>query len=150
MRTRSAAASTARIAAPGTPASSSRPRRPKWPFTSRFNWPKSVDSSDSVTFDDYLADFSAKLPRPAATPAVSACLDPDSYVASQSLAEQLLEAGSLGVVFPSVRRPAAPASPVSGRRSWPTSAATRTYRFTWTGAPEPAITVEGRPDRLIS
>ncbi len=34
-----------------------------------------------------------------------ACLDPGSYIASQQLALDLLEAGSLGVVYPSVRRP---------------------------------------------
>ncbi len=33
-----------------------------------------------------------------------ACLDPDSYVASQRLAAELLECGSLGVVYPSTRR----------------------------------------------
>ena len=32
------------------------------------------------------------------------CLRSDSYVASQTLAEQLLEGGSLGLVYPSVRR----------------------------------------------
>ncbi len=35
-----------------------------------------------------------------------ACLDPLSYIASQQLAVELLEAGSLGVVYPSARRPA--------------------------------------------
>lgn len=34
----------------------------------------------------------------------AACLDPGSYVASQELAMQLLESGSLGVVYPSARR----------------------------------------------
>ena len=34
-----------RIAAPGTPGSNSRPRRPKWPFTSRSSSPKSAASS---------------------------------------------------------------------------------------------------------
>ncbi len=35
-----------------------------------------------------------------------ACLSPDSYLASQQLAVGLLEAGSLGIVYPSTRRPA--------------------------------------------
>jgi len=34
----------------------------------------------------------------------SACLDPASYIASQQLAAELLEAGSLGIVYPSTRR----------------------------------------------
>ena len=105
---------------------------------------------DSVTFDDYLADFSANLHDLRRTRRFRSCLDPDSYVDSQALAEQLLEEGSLGVVFPSVRQPGGtciacfrPALVANVRRA-------RTYRFTWTGAPVPAITVEGRPDRLIS
>ena len=39
----------------------------------------------------------------AAARGFTACLDPRSYVASQALAERLLEAGSLGIVYPSVR-----------------------------------------------
>ncbi len=35
-----------------------------------------------------------------------ACLDPASYIASQQLAVELLEAGALGIVYPSTRRPA--------------------------------------------
>ncbi len=34
----------------------------------------------------------------------NACLDPTSYIASQQLAGELLEAGSLGIVYPSARR----------------------------------------------
>ncbi len=33
-----------------------------------------------------------------------ACLDPESYIASQQLAVELLDGGALGVVYPSVRR----------------------------------------------
>jgi hypothetical protein len=34
----------------------------------------------------------------------AACLDPDSYAASQAFAAQLLQMGSAGIVYPSVRR----------------------------------------------
>ena len=34
-----------------------------------------------------------------------ACLSPTSYVESEKLAEQLLDSGSLGLIYPSVRRP---------------------------------------------
>jgi len=98
---------------------------------------------DSVTYDDYLADFSAgfhDLRR--ARGAFRACLDPESYLASQTLAEQLLESGSLGVVYPSVRHAGGtclgcfrPALVMNVRRG-------RTYRFTWEGTPEPGITPE--------
>jgi RES domain-containing protein len=118
---------------------------------------------DSVTCDDYLADFSAGLhdlrrqthqarrrgrgsgrahPQRPASRAFRAALDPNRYVASQALAERLLEAGSLGVVYPSVRRPGGtclacfrPALVTNVRRG-------KTYRFTWDGEPTPAIAPE--------
>lgn len=98
---------------------------------------------DSVTYDDYLADFSAgfhDLRR--ARGAFRACLDPESYLASQALAERLLESGSLGVVYPSVRHERGtcvgcfrPALVMNVRRG-------RTYRITWDGTPEPGVTLE--------
>ena len=102
---------------------------------------------DSVTYDDYLSDVTGFLhdvrgPDGRGAPAFAPCLDPGSYVASQLLAERLLAAGSLGVVFPSVRRAGGtcvacfrPALVAGVRRG-------TTYRFTWSGAPEPAVTVE--------
>jgi RES domain-containing protein len=110
---------------------------------------------DSVTYDDYLADFSASFHdlRPgratrgaragaAAPRRFDACLDPGSYVESQALAERLLAAASLGVVYPSVRHTGGtclacfrPALVANVRRA-------KTYRFTWKGKPEPIIAVE--------
>jgi hypothetical protein len=80
---------------------------------------------EEVQYDDYLADFSAPFhdlrwdlrpdPRPQLPPDAlsateeaeqfAACLDPESYVISQQLAAELLAVGSLGIVYPSVRRP---------------------------------------------
>jgi RES domain-containing protein len=95
---------------------------------------------DTVTYDDYLADFSATFHDLRQVRGVRAWLDPDSYVKSQALAERLLEAGSLGVVYPSVRhasgtciacfRPALVANVRPGKR------------FTWEGRPEPRVTVD--------
>jgi RES domain len=97
---------------------------------------------DTVTYDDYLADFSASFHDLRRARAFRACLNPESYVASQGLAERLLEAGSLGVVYPSVRHVGGtclacfrPALVANVRRR-------RTYRFTWEGTPEPVITLE--------
>lgn len=56
-----------------------------------------------VTYDDYLADVSANL-HDLRDGRFAAVLDPDSYTASQRLAARLLDAGSLGVVYPSVRQ----------------------------------------------
>jgi RES domain-containing protein len=59
---------------------------------------------EQVTYDDYQADVSAPLHDLREAPTFSRCLAPDSYVASQLLAERLLAAGSQGVIYPSVRR----------------------------------------------
>jgi hypothetical protein len=98
---------------------------------------------DAVSYDDYLADFSAQLhDLRRRRRAFKTSLDPESYVASQALAERLLEAGSLGVVYPSVRQRGGtcvacfrPALVMNVRRA-------KTCRFTWTGTPQPAITPE--------
>lgn len=97
---------------------------------------------DSVTYDDYLADFSAGFHDLRGTRGFKAYLDPTSYVASQKLADELLEEGALGVVYPSVRRKGGtclacfrPALVTNVRRA-------RTYRFTWRGLPDPTVTIE--------
>lgn len=95
---------------------------------------------DSVTFDDYQADLSAELHDLRDDDRFADCLLPDSYVASQALAEWLLEEGSLGLVYPSVRRRGGtcvacfrPALVGNVRKG-------HTYRFTWSGSVHPHIT----------
>jgi len=97
---------------------------------------------DSVTYDDYLADFNASFHDFRRGRGFRAVLDPDSYVESQALAEQLLDAGSLGIVYPSVRNNKGtcvacfrPALVGNVRRD-------KTYRFTWDAGRQPSITVE--------
>ncbi len=101
---------------------------------------------DSVTYDDYLADFSAEFHDLRGARGFGAALSPDTYVESQALTEDLMKAESLGVVYPSVRHRGGtclacfrPALVGNVRR-------TKTYRFTWNGSPDPVITVE-RPRR---
>jgi RES domain len=67
------------------------------------------DEADESDYLDYLADFRAEFHdlrnydlRNSA--AHAECLSPTSYVASQALAAQLLELGSAGIAYPSVRR----------------------------------------------
>lgn len=97
---------------------------------------------DSVTFDDYRADFSAVFHDLRRARAFRTTLDPRSYVESQALAERLLAVGSLGVVYSSVRHAGGtcvacfrPALVGNVRRD-------HTYRFTWRGRPEPVVTRE--------
>ncbi len=63
------------------------------------SWAKPV----SLTYDDYLADFTGSFHDLRGAAAFAACLDPDSYVESQPLSHRLLGEGSLGIVYPSVR-----------------------------------------------
>jgi hypothetical protein len=89
-------------------------------------------AEESMTYDDYLADFSAAF-HDLRGAGDRSWLDPDSYVASQQLAERLLDAQSLGLVYPSVRDAGGtcvacfrPALVANVRRE-------ATYRFTWRG-----------------
>jgi len=94
---------------------------------------------DSVTYQALLADFSATFHDLRGADAWQACLDPGSYVASQALAAELLDAGSMGVIYPSVRRPDGtnlacfrPALVGNVRKG-------HAYRLTWAGSPLPAV-----------
>ncbi len=95
---------------------------------------------DSVTYDDYLSDFSGSFHDIRSAPAFARALAPDSYVASQALSQHLLDGGSLGIVYPSVRHTGGTClacfrpTLVSNVRKH------RTYRFTWDGNPLPKIT----------
>ena len=114
-------------------------------------WHKSVElaevawrEEESVTYDDYLADFTAEFHDLRAARGFAACLDPESYVESQALAEHLLAASALGVVYPSVRHKGGtclacfrPALVNNVRKH-------ARYRFTWAGVGRPAIAMDER------
>ncbi len=97
---------------------------------------------ESVTYDDYLADFGGEFHDIRGVAAFADCLAVDSYVASQTLGERLLEQGAAGVLYPSVRaskgdciacfRPAMVGNVRKGA----------TYRFTWDGVQTPRIEIE--------
>lgn len=108
-------------------------------------WHKSVELAEidwfeeSVTYDDYLADFGGDYHDLRDAADFAECLDRASYRASQALAERLLQAGGNGLVYPSVRRPQGtclaclrPALVGNVRRA-------ARYRFTWAGTPEPEV-----------
>lgn len=94
---------------------------------------------DSVSYQCLLADFTAGFHDLRGLDSVRACLDPASYIASQKLAAELLEMGSMGVIYPSVRHPEGtnlacfrPAL-VGNVRKGPA------YRLTWADSPTPRI-----------
>jgi RES domain-containing protein len=98
---------------------------------------------DSVSYQALQADFTAAFHdiRDSAHSANpwSDCLAPDSYIASQRLAAELLETGSMGIVYPSVRHPAGtnlacfrPALVGNVRKG-------QAYRLTWAGTPTPRV-----------
>jgi hypothetical protein len=92
---------------------------------------------ESMTYDDYQADFAGDFHDLREPEAWAACLSPTSYRASQALAARLLDRGALGIVYPSVRRAGGtclacfrPALVNRVRRGG-------TWRFTWSGGDAP-------------
>lgn len=59
---------------------------------------------DTVSYQEFLADFSASFHDLRNDARFQACLSPTTYIASQALAESLLQQQSLGMVYPSVRK----------------------------------------------
>ena len=97
---------------------------------------------DEVDYQALLADFSAEFHDLRETTDFRACLDPKSYIASQKLALRLLSGGSMGIVYPSVRRAGGvnlacfrPALVGHVRRG-------AVYTLSWSGAPNPAVSPE--------
>lgn len=95
---------------------------------------------DSVDYVAHLADFSARLHDLRGDERYRPCLDPSSYRESQLLAAGLFAAGSLGIVYPSVRAPGGtcvacfrPALVQNVRRH-------DRYRLAWSGTPVPSVT----------
>lgn len=114
-------------------------------------WHKSVELAEvnwfeqRLTWDDLLADFAGPFHDLRASEGFEDCLDPASYVASQALAEGLLDEGSAGIVYPSVRRTGGtciaclrPVLVQNVRRH-------ARYSFTWSGKPVPVIRREQTP-----
>jgi len=97
---------------------------------------------DTVTYETLHADFTSAFHDIRKDRRFTRCLDPSSYIASQRLAVRLMASGSVGVVYPSARRPRGtnlacfrPAVVANVRRG-------NAYRLTWSGDPSPKIEVE--------
>lgn len=103
---------------------------------------------DEITYDEYLADFSGEFHDLRNAPAFRACLDHNSYSASQLLAERLLTYGALGIVYPSVRHRGGECL-VCFRPALVTNVRKRTtFRFRWVGIPKPVIEAVHSPGKL--
>lgn len=94
---------------------------------------------ETATYVEYRADFSADFHELRDQGDFAASLDPSSYIESQRLAAELLAAGSLGVVYPSVRRTGGtcvacfrPALVGNVRKG-------ATFQFQWSGSSTPLI-----------
>jgi RES domain-containing protein len=85
------------------------------------NW----EESESATYREYLADFRAGFHDIRKRSEYASCLDPASHIASQKLAHELLNHGSAGLIYPSVRHRGGtclacfrPALVVNVRKGW--------------------------------
>ena len=63
------------------------------------NW----QEKEIFLYADFLADFRGEFHDIRGDSDFAKCLDPDSYATSQELARELLDKGSAGIVYPSVR-----------------------------------------------
>jgi hypothetical protein len=94
---------------------------------------------DSVTYQALLADFTSIFHDIRGVESFEKYLDPESYIDSQTLAGELLDQGSMGIIYPSVRRSGGnclacfrPALVGNVRKG-------QGYRLTWSGSPIPVI-----------
>src|SRR5229473_1508777 len=66
-------------------------------------WEINWQEKETFIYADFLAVFRGEFHDIRGDRRFTKCLDPNSYTASQNLAHELLNAGSTGVVYPSVR-----------------------------------------------
>lgn len=97
---------------------------------------------DSISYQAMLADFNSTFYDLRGVRDAAKYLKPDSYFESQALAQQLLEEGALGILYPSVRRKDGnclacfrPALVGNVRKG-------QAYRLTWAGSPIPVVETE--------
>jgi RES domain-containing protein len=95
---------------------------------------------DSIMYDDYRADFSGYFHDVRSKPEFEHVLDPNSYEESQILAERLLDTGSVGIVYPSVRHSGGTCLACFRPTLVSNVRKDNRYRFTWEGTPNPKIT----------
>ncbi|HEX4769441.1 MAG TPA: RES family NAD+ phosphorylase [Bryobacteraceae bacterium] len=95
--------------------------------------------NDTVYYNDYLADFSGQFHDIRSSADFVDCLDPVSYVTSQRLAEELLTAMALGIVYPSVRRLGGTCIACFRPPAVSNVRKHDRFSFTWDGSPVPEV-----------
>lgn len=97
--------------------------------------------NDNISYDAYLADLASDFHDFRDQRDHADCLNPDSYIASQALADRLLAVGSAGIVYPSVRHPGGtciacfrPAIVAHVRKY-------QQFALTWSGSQTPSVSV---------
>jgi hypothetical protein len=92
-----------------------------------------------VQMRQYLADFETEFHDVRASPEFDACHDPDSYVAGQQLGATLLESGSNGLWYRSVRNPGGECI-VCFRPALVNNVRTGAhFEYRWEGQPDPKV-----------
>ena len=99
---------------------------------------------DEVKYLDHLADFMGEFHDLRGDARFARCLNPDSYVASQALSGRLLEAGSLGIVYPSVRRKSGVCVAAFRPSVVQNVRQADTWRLRWSGGVVPEVQREAR------
>jgi RES domain len=94
----------------------------------------------TVQMRQYLADFETEFHDVRASPEFDACHDPNSYVAGQQLGAMLLESGSNGLWYRSVRNPGNDCV-VCFRPALVNNVRTGAHlEYRWEGIPDPKVT----------
>jgi RES domain-containing protein len=92
----------------------------------------------AVQMADYRADFDSDFHN-VRERGFSTCLKPDDYRASQKLGRALLEGGSNGIVYPSVRDRGGECLVCFRPRLVANVKLAATYEYRWSGDPVPAV-----------
>lgn len=97
---------------------------------------------EPVTYDDYMADFNAEFHDIRDYKEFIDCLNEDSYVVSQNLTSLLLENGSNGLIYPSVRHRSGTCFACFRPNLIQNVRKHARYKYQWAGSPVPTVEVE--------
>jgi hypothetical protein len=96
-----------------------------------------------VDMREYLSDFDADFHDLRPSPDFDGCHDPDDYSQGQALGRELLDRGSNGVIYRSVRDAGAHCLACFRPKQILNVRQARHFRYTWAGRPHPHITELG-------